>query len=199
MAIKQLLKRGTDIFGNIFKTADSKIIKTSTKLTGSMASAVGGSRSIKKKVAAQVAKGAGGSPIIGGRTIKTAASKAGSKFIKASPYAALIGGSIYGIDKIKNVMSRQSEFYRTKDDTQNYINETDALQDRITTLENVQKSPMADDTDVFGMGSPYALGATGSDDEGDDEGNSSGLLIGGLAAAALAGIYLFSKKKKGKK
>lgn len=190
MALKTLFKRAGDIFEDagksvksIFKSADSKVIKTTSKTLGSNAKVISGGQSVVKSTARGFSTGVSSTAKIGGKVI------AGTGIV-AIPAAA----GIYGLDKFKNTLARQDEYYATRDENKNYANETDNLKDRIKVLEKAKEQ---------GIDAPnYYLegGSTTPDSEKTSSSKISPYAIGaGVLILAAIGAYAYSNKSRGGK
>jgi hypothetical protein len=182
MALKQILKRSGDAFAGLFKSADSKVIKTTSKTLGSKATVISGGKVIAKSTASGFSQGVSSTARVGGKVI------AGTGIV-AIPAAA----GIYGLDKFKNTLARQDEYYATKDENKNYSQETDNLKDRIKILEKAKEQ---------GIDAPdYYLEGGSTTPEGMESKSKLSpyaLLAAGVAIVAI-GAYAYSNKSRGGK
>lgn len=175
---------------SVFKSADSKVIKTTSKTLGSSAPAISGGRSVVKETASNFVKGAGSTAKIGGKVV------AGTG-IFAIPAAA----GLYGYDVFKNVLARNSDYYSAANDNKNYAQESQNLKDRIEILQNAQKNGIDGNNGLNGAdGTNYLEGGSVAGTSSDDTSNSNVkyYVIGAIVLIA-AGTYIYSKKMKGGK
>jgi len=174
---------------SVFKSADSKVIKTTSKTLGSTAPAISGGRSVVKESASNFVKGVGSTAKIGGKVV------AGTG-IFAIPAAA----GLYGYDMFKNVLARNSDYYSAANDNKNYAAETENLKYRIEVLQNAQREGIDGANGVNGInGTDYLEGGSVSgSDSASDNSNVKYYVIGAIVLIA-AGTYIYSKKMKGGK
>lgn len=188
MALKQIFKRAgklVDEAGSsvkrLFKTSDSAVIKTSSKMTGSTAKVVSGGQSVAKTTARGFSTGVSSTARVGGKVI------AGTGIV-AIPAAA----GLYGLDKFKNVLGRSADYYTTRDENKNYADETDNLKDRIKLMEKAQSQ---------GIDAPSNFlegGYSGGAEESGSKMSPYALLIAAVAVIGI-GAYAYSNKSRGGK
>lgn len=206
MALKQIFKRGADVVGNLFKDNDARLIKTTSKIAGSAAPAVTGGKAVAKEAVSSFAKGVGSTAKVGGKVFAATG-------IVGVPIVA--GTKIY--DYLGDVRAKTEELRQYDQMIKLADKETDVVNKaRDAELEYAKKLKDAQ------AGASSSLGASGgSDGTGgyfpilgnltDQSANAADkaasnaastktLVYGGLAAALLvAGVYIYSKNKKGVK
>jgi hypothetical protein len=192
MAIKQIFKRLGDFgssFKKVFKSSDSKVIKTTSKLGAGSASAVSGGRSTTREIASNFAKGAGTKANVAGKVVATTG-------LVAIP----AGVGLYGYDLFKKTMSRQPEYYQTADAIDLYENETGAMEDRAKVLDDIQNSDSTNDGNLFGYDGALKGGSFLPEGVTSDSKPMSPYAWLGAGLVALGiGAYIFTNKKGSKK
>lgn len=165
------------------KTAAQETINTSSKIEGLEKGITSGGRRIPTESIKNFASGVGSTAKVGGKVI-------GGVGIVAIPAAA----GLYGYDRFKDIVSRQPQYYQTKNDTKNYEDRVKALEDYMNLLNEAQQNGINTNNPFLGA-IPSLPNFNTQNSGGVPADNTKWYVIGALGLA-LAGAYAYSKRGK---
>lgn len=206
MALKQIFKRGADVVGNLFKDNDARLIKTTSKITGSAAPAVTGGKAVAKEAVSNFAKGVGSTAKIGGKVFAATG-------IVGVPIVA--GTKIY--DYLGDVRAKTEELRQYDQMIKLADKETDVVnkardaeleyQKKLKDAMNGASGSLAASGGSDGTGGYFPIlgnltdqSANAADKAASNASSTKTIIYAVLALAAVGtGLYIYNKKSGGKK